>query len=166
MNLSIRPAENDQDIEDARTLFREHIGGIGDDLAFIGLDEELAGLPGDYAFPGGSMFFCRNANGEPVGCVAVRRLNRPGVCELKHLYVRASWRGLGAGRQLVASVVDFATKAGYRQVLLSTLPSLVAANSIYRQAGFHLTEPFYDEPMADALYYCRNLEPNAKQGPT
>lgn len=157
MSFTIKPAMNEKDIEDARMLFREHIDGIGDDLAFIGLEDELAALPGDYALPTGNLFICHRADGEPAGCIAVRKLNLPGTCELKHLYVRASSRSSGAGRQLVISVIDFATEAGYSQILLSTLPSLVAANSIYRQVGFRLTEPFYDEPMANALYYRKSL---------
>src|SRR5690606_34507759 len=48
---TIRPADNAADMDTARALFREYADWLGIDLSFQGFEEELAGLPGDYAPP-------------------------------------------------------------------------------------------------------------------
>jgi len=52
-------------------LLREYEAGTGVSLCFQDFDAEVAGLPGDYAPPGGTMLLAREAGGEEfLGCVA------------------------------------------------------------------------------------------------
>ena len=74
------------DVELVRTLFREYAASLDVDLAFQGFAEEVAALPGGY-----DVVLVARVDGEPAGCVGVRRLE-DGVCEMKRLYVRPSAR--------------------------------------------------------------------------
>ncbi len=71
------------------------------------------------------------------------------TCELVKMYLDASARGKGLGRQLMDKCLDFAVTYGYRQVYLETFPELQKAISIYEKYGFrHL-----DGPMGNTGHY-------------
>jgi DNA-binding MarR family transcriptional regulator/GNAT superfamily N-acetyltransferase len=75
--------------------------------------------------------------GEPIGsAVLVNDGDR--VARLRVLLVEPRARGLGIGRRLAAECLQFARRAGYRKIVLSTYSVLVAARRIYEAAGFRL----------------------------
>src|SRR6476661_8169200 len=90
-------------VEQARALFLEYGASLGFSLCFQSFDEELAGLPGDYAPPAGRLLLAE-VEGKPAGCVALHRLGdtcagkRELLCEMKRLYVRPDFRGHQLGR--------------------------------------------------------------------
>src|SRR5690348_16923005 len=95
----------------ARTLFREYAATIGVDLEYQGFSAELAGLPAPYLPPHGTLFVAF-VDDAVAGCAALRRHDaRSG--EMKRLYVRDTYRGLGLGARLVGAIVDAARTAGY-----------------------------------------------------
>ena len=129
-------------------LLREYEAGTGVSLCFQDFDAEVAGLPGDYAPPGGTMLLARAAGGEEfLGCVALRSVpDRPDLCEMKRLYVRPGQRGGGLGRTLALAVMAEACRLGYRRICLDTLPSMTAAQALYRALGFRHTGVTTSEP--------------------
>lgn len=142
------------DFEAARSIFREYAASLHVDLCFQDFDAELASLPGEYATPRGSLLTAL-VDGALAGCCALRPLDSvddPNACEMKRLYVRPAFRGLGLGRQLVEATLDAARQAGYACVLLDTLSDMEAARALYEDLGFVEVPPYYHNPIAGAHY--------------
>ena len=132
-------------VAQCRELFVEYQQGLGVSLCFQQFDRELAALPADYARPRGRLLLARVA-GEPAGCVALRPL-APDIAEMKRLYVRPAYRGMGLGRTLAECVIDEARALGYATLKLDTLPSMAGAQRLYAELGFAETPPYNDNPV-------------------
>lgn len=90
-----------------------------------------------------------------AGCCALRPLDETdhvNAAEMKRLYVRPAFRGLGLGRRLTEAVLDAARMAGYSCVLLDTLDDMEAARALYEEMGFFEVPPYYHNPIAGAHY--------------
>lgn len=148
------------DIPTVRALFAEYAAALGVDLCFQKFDEELAGLPGSYAPPTGQLLVAWDGE-TPAGCIAFRRLDEA-RCELKRLYVRATFRGRGLGRLLASRALAGAEAAGYTSAYLDTLPSMTEAVALYRALGFRPTEPYCHNPVAGALFFTKSLGPGSR----
>jgi len=129
-------------------MLREYEADTGISLCFQNFEVELAGLPGDYAPPGGEMVLARQADTqELLGCVAIRPVEGvPHACEMKRLYVRRAGRGGGLGRRLALAAMAEARRLGYTRICLDTLPSMTAAQALYRALGFRQTGVAQSEP--------------------
>jgi ribosomal protein S18 acetylase RimI-like enzyme len=155
--IVIAPARIPDDLAAVRGLFREYVDGLGIDLSFQDVEAELAGLPGKYAPPRGIILLARNSAGAAVGCIALRPLPENGSCEMKRLYVRHEARGQSLGRRLAEALVAWAREAGYERMLLDTLASMAAAQSLYAALGFRATEAYYDNPLPGTRYMALDL---------
>ncbi len=151
----IRDAETATDIAQVRELFTEYQSTLGVDLCFQGFAEELASLPGSYARPAGRLLLASYA-AAPLGVVGLRPVGSAD-CEMKRLYVRASGRGAGLGRRLTQTLMKEARLAGYRRVLLDTLPTMTEAQALYRSMGFVEIEAYCHNPIAGTRYMALNL---------
>jgi len=149
--VTIVPATDPGQIRQVRTLFEEYAASLSFELCFQNFAEELDGLPGEYAPPGGGLWLAVADGGEAAGCVALRRLE-PGVGELKRLYVRPAHRGAGLGKRLVRTVLEEARGIGYRCVRLDTTPEMTGAIRLYESLGFTPIAPYRPNPVAGALY--------------
>jgi putative acetyltransferase len=148
--LSIREATRGPDLIAVRELFQEYAASLGFSLCFQGFDEELAGLPGTYAPPGGRLLLAFRAD-EVAGCVGLRP-SGPGSCEMKRLYVRPAYRASGLGRLLVERIIHEARKAGYQRMRLDSLPTMQAAIQLYRRLGFQDIAPYTPNPVEGAVF--------------
>ena len=155
--MNVYRAERGGDFDTVRALFREYGVSLDVDLGFQGFDEELATLPGKYAWPKGALLLAFGADGQAIGCVGVRPFDRPGACEMKRLYVRPAGRGRGTGRALAVEAIRFAGAAGYSEMLLDSLPSMDAAIGIYRSLGFESIPPYWNNTVPGILYFGRRL---------
>jgi len=155
MTLRITEARWPDDRAAVEALFREYVGSLGEDISFQNVEDELAGLPGKYARPGGVVLIARE--GEAVAGGVAYRMAEPGVCEMKRLYVRPAFRGRGLARDLANELIEDARARGYRTMLLDTLASMQAARALYRDLGFAPVEPYYDNPLPGVMYMALDL---------
>jgi putative acetyltransferase len=149
--LEFVQAESGEQVEVARELFKEYAAALGINLCFQNFEQELAGLPGAYAPPGGRLLLASH-EGEVAGCVGLRRIGAE-TCEMKRLYLRPSFRGCGMGRSLALKIIEEARSLGFRRMCLDTLPSRMGeAIQMYRSLGFREIEPYYHNPVEGALF--------------
>jgi len=154
--LRIVPAMSEETLSQARSLFREYATMPGVTPCIEDFEKEVASLPGFYAPPMGGILLALRENsensGEPAGCGALRNFNED-ACEMKRLYVRPSFRGAGAGRELVKQLIAEARSIGYRRMLLDTLPSMKEAHKLYRTFGFREISSYQKNPIPGALFF-------------
>jgi len=75
--------------------------------------------------------------GAILGAVFLVRVD-DGLAKLRMLYVEPTARGLGLGRRLAETCLDFARAAGYRRITLWTNDCLIEARGLYDSLGFAL----------------------------
>ena len=157
--FEIRPAATADDLAAIARLFQAYATSLDIDLGYQDFASELAGLPGKYAAPLGALLLARNESTEAIGCVGLRPLDAPGVCEMKRLFVAPAGRGLGLGRALVDAVIEEARRSGYQEMRLDTLSTMTAAQALYRQAGFEVISSYYDTPIEGTIFMRLALAP-------
>ncbi len=159
--IQLKTPASPAELAATREIFREYADLLGVDLCFQSFDEELAALPGEYAEPRGALKLAL-VDGALAGCCALRPLDTvdyPNASEMKRLYVRSGFRGLGLGRQLAEAMLNAALQAGYGCVLLDTLDDMQAARALYEDLGFTAIPPYYHNPIAGAHYLKADLWP-------
>ncbi len=161
--LSIRSVRTRADLEAARLLLGEYrrflaedreVTNFDDSILKVGLgwlDEEIEKLPGEYGPPGGSLMLAFSG-AVAVGCGAIRRC-RQDAAEIKRVYVRPAFRGVGIGRRLTQALLDRAEKLGYERAVLDTLPTLTSAIDLYRRMGFVPIPAYWAHPVPNALFF-------------
>lgn len=149
--LQITEALTADEVSTVRTLLREYQELLGIDLSFQDFEAEVNGLPGPYTPPGGRLLIATHG-GVPVGCVALRAAGRS-----QRLYVRPTARGVGVGRALVSRVLSEARAIGYSEVVLDTLPTMIEAQRLYEQFGFHDVLPYRPNPIPGTRFLARSL---------
>ncbi len=158
--IELLAADEPERIAAVRELVAEYAEMLGIDLCFQNVEAELAGLPGEYAAPGGALLLAL-VDGQPAGCGALRPLpdvDYPNACEMKRLYVRRAFRRFGLGRALAEQLMDLATQAGYSTLLLDTLDDMEAARGLYASLGFEDIPPYYFNPVPGAHYLKVDLD--------
>lgn len=153
----IGPARSAADLAATVRLFEAYAASLRIDLTFQEFPDELATMPGRYAPPAGELLLARDLDQEPLGCVGLRPIAPDGCCEMKRLYVVPRGRGMGLGRALTAAILQEARRIGYREMRLDTLPSMVEAVALYREAGFVPIEPYYETPLPGTIFLKRSL---------
>ena len=145
------------ELEAIKALFREYAESLGFSLAYQDFEKELADFPGKYAAPEGALLLAK-AGTEAAGTVALRKLEA-GVCEMKRLYVKPTFRGRrlpdgrSIGRALAEDIVAIGRDRGYQRLRLDTIGGKMRqALSLYRSMGFVEIPPYYASPIPDTAY--------------
>jgi putative acetyltransferase len=144
---------------EARRLVEEYAASLDLDLSFQNFAHELEHFESEYSAPSGAFLLARSNNGF-VGCVGLRSLSAA-VGEIKRLYVAPAARGLGLGEALVRGIVDEGRQLAYERLVLDTLPSMLAARSLYRALGFKPIAPYRYNPVAGTAFLELQLHDSA-----
>ena len=148
--VSVVPARTEKDLRQAKIFFEEYAAGLDFALDFQNFEEELAGLPGDYAPPEGCLLLAYYRD-QVAGCVALRKIDRD-ICEMKRLFVRPSFRHLGIGGSLAQTVIQEAKRKGYTRMRLDTVPSMKEARGLYASLGFEPIPSYCHNPIPGAVF--------------
>jgi GNAT superfamily N-acetyltransferase len=146
MSLVIRREAADS--EDARSLLAE----LDAELAMRYPAKAIHGLhPGEERDPQ-LIFLIARADGEPLGCGALRPLEN-GTVEIKRMFVRATARRRGISRAILDALEGIARDSGYATLVLETGTRQPEALTLYRSAGYVEREP-YGEYVGNPFSVC------------
>lgn len=161
MGIEIKPAWGHR--EAIRELFREYteilIEGDPNFREYLkkqNFETEMAHLEMKYGAPWGRLYVAM-VDGKVAGCIGLKKYEE-GSCEIKRLYVRQGYRGLGIGKKLTSKVIGDAEEIGYDTVYLDTLPFLTTAIGMYRRMGFRDIPSYNGSPMENLVYLKRALK--------
>lgn len=143
-------------IEEIKQLFIEYSQSLGVDLDFQNFETELNTLPGKYVPPAGALILAL-VDGRAAGCIALRKVDDD-ICEMKRLYVRNDYRGLGIGNKLISMIIEEASKLNYSYMRLDTLPTMRKAQELYKSYGFYDIEPYVYNPVIGTKFLELNLK--------
>jgi ribosomal protein S18 acetylase RimI-like enzyme len=149
--IKLAQAKLPDDESVVRELFLEYAASLPFSLRFQNWEHELAHLAEEYGSPTGCLILATEAD-NLAGCVALRRISES-VCEMKRLYVRPGYRGLGLGRRLAQVILDEARKLQYQRMVLDTVPQMIEAIALYRALGFREIPAYRHNPVPGALYF-------------
>ncbi|MGP1678171.1 MAG: GNAT family N-acetyltransferase [Burkholderiales bacterium] len=135
---------------EARRLVEEYAASLNLDLSFQNFAQELEHFENEYSPPSGAFLLARK-KGAFVGCVGLRKLSDT-VGEIKRLCVGPTARGLGLGQALVRGIVDEGKQLKYTRLVLDTLPTVLAARSLYQALGFKPVTPYRYNPVAGTAF--------------
>lgn len=163
-DIDIREADTPETVADARVLFGEYATSLGWDGTSGWLAEELAGLPGPYSPPAGSLMVAY-VDRVPAGALGVQLVPEQarvedvdvtGAGELKRLYVRPAYRRHGVGRALMLRAEAEARSRGYDALLLTTNAEMMPlAQHLYESLGYEETVPYRNDMPYPAIRWMR-----------
>lgn len=107
-------------------------------------ESELTDLKGHYGAPFGAIVLAR-VDGTPAGCVMLRGIGES-VSEMKRLFVRPAFRGLGLGRRMIDKLMKLSCKRGYARMRFEAGALQSEADALYRSMGFVSIPPYYACP--------------------
>jgi GNAT superfamily N-acetyltransferase len=128
--------------------------------AIYGHADPVAANHGEYAPPRGLFVVAYGLAEDPVGCGGYRPCESAGTVEVKKMYIRPGWRGLGAGRQILLALERHAAACGARRVVVETGVRNTAAIALYVNAGYRPMRPYISgrDPRINRAF-SKNLQP-------
>lgn len=156
------------EIDSIKELFTEYKNMLvetykdveGVSSCFGSFQEELDTIKDKYSLPKGRLYIAKY-NGKIAGCAGLRPLNNH-CCEVKRLYVRNEFRGLGIGKLLMEYIIKAGKESDYDLIVLDTFSHLGRAVDLYYKLGFKETKKYYNSPIKDVIYLGLDLKNKAK----
>ena len=83
-------------------------------------------------------------DGNASGCIAITHTEES-VAQLRYFFLEPELRGLGAGKNLLDTALNFCREEKYSHVFLWTVSAQESARKLYKNAGFNITETSKNE---------------------
>lgn len=125
------------DSDDARTLIAE----LEAYLIPLAPPESRHGYSIDKLIKEDVPFFIVRDNGTPAGCGGIKLFGTE-YGEIKRMYVRPQFRGLGLAKLMLDHLADYARSRGISILRLETGIAQQAAIALYERTGFRSIPPF------------------------
>jgi GNAT superfamily N-acetyltransferase len=142
------------DSPEARALIEE----LEAELALLYPQESRHGYSVDKLIAQGVAFFVLRHEGAPAGCGGVQLYGND-FGELKRMYVRPRYRGLGLSKQMLDHLAGYTRGNGVSLLRLETGIHQLAAIGLYERAGFKSVPPFgayHEDPLS--RFYEKRLD--------
>jgi putative acetyltransferase len=115
------------------------------------------GYPVEKLLAEGVDFFIARCEGVAAGCGGIKFYD-PEYAEIKRMYVRPPFRGLGLGRAIMACLEEHAVLRGLGLLRLETGIRQAEAIGLYERMGYHLREPFGEyQPDPLSFFYEKHI---------
>lgn len=102
-----------------------------------------------YYFAPDAGFWLAEWNHEIVGCIALRNWDATNhVGEVKRMYVKPEYRGLGIAQSLLEALESFARDCGYCELVLDSGRGMESAVRLYERSGYVHCARYNDNPQA------------------
>lgn len=142
------------DSNDARDLITE----LDAYLIPLSPKESRHGYPVEKLIKEDVPFFIIRADGIPVGCGGVKLFGTE-YAEIKRMYVRPQFRGLGFAKLMLDHLAGYARSRGIAILRLETGIHQREAIGLYERAGFQLIPPFGEyKPDPLSRFYEKRIE--------
>jgi ribosomal protein S18 acetylase RimI-like enzyme len=153
--IRLARADTARDIAAVQDLFREYVFRIGRELEIsVGYQDwagEMATFPDRYLF-----LLLAKVDEAPAAAVALKRLSETD-CEMKRLYCRDAFRGLGLARALCGLLIAQARAAGFTTMRLDTHAAMTPAIALYESLGFTPSTPHNAPGNDGTLFFAKAL---------
>ena len=143
-------ANSEMHYNDAMQLFQEYANSLNISLDFQHFDEELKIISTMYGPPDGHLIIVYTED-TAIACAAYRKIEE-GICEVKRMYVKPSYRKEQIGDKMLSELITKATLSGYKLMRLDTLDSMIPAITLYKKHGFHEIDAYYFNPNKNTVY--------------
>jgi GNAT superfamily N-acetyltransferase len=124
--VKIYQVETDEHQDSVRQLFWEYLGwantrineefGINFDIEAL-LEEDMQNL--DKFYPPEGRLLLAEFDNQLAGIACLHKIKND-ICEVKRMYVREAFRGMGIGRMLLDKLIEVAQDYGYPRVRLDS----------------------------------------------
>ncbi|MBP6014489.1 MAG: GNAT family N-acetyltransferase [Alphaproteobacteria bacterium] len=153
--LTINEARSPRHIEAVERLLRDYLLWMRRryhahlDMIDAYFDErewqsELADLPGHYGQPHGAIVLAL-VDGQPAGCVVMRGIGFS-VAEMRRLFVRPAFRGMGVARRMIDTLLDLSCRRGYSLMRFEAVAFETEVELLCDVMGFRRIAPYYACP--------------------
>ena len=137
------------------TLLREYGNYMFGDLGLTAgkksfYDQINTDPDNSYQLPNGT-FILAELKGDIAGCVGIKKYT-DNVCEMKRMYIRPEFRGLGIGKAFCAYVVKRSKDLGYKKIYLDTNLEMNEALNLYLKSGFKVISPYCINENANPVF--------------